>query len=53
VFVLAYISSLLKSSKGEDGSKSKGITIRHALRHRRRLLFRCPLKQHALGERLR
>lgn len=36
VFVLVYISSLLKSSKGGDGSKSKGIIISDALRRRRR-----------------
>jgi hypothetical protein len=35
VFVLVYISSLLKSSKGGDGSKSKGITISDAFRRRR------------------
>jgi len=35
VFVLVYISSLLKSSKGRDGSKSKGIIISDALRRRR------------------
>jgi len=37
VFFLVYISSLLKSSKGED-VKSKEITISDALRHRHRLL---------------
>jgi len=51
VFVLVYISSLLKSSKGGDGSKSKGITISDALRRRRQPLFKFPFQQHALGER--
>jgi hypothetical protein len=44
VVVLVYISSLLKSSKGEDGSKSKDSTIRDTLRQRRRPPFKCPLK---------
>lgn len=42
VLVLVYISSLLKSSKEEDDSKSKEISIADILRHRHRLLFKSP-----------
>jgi hypothetical protein len=48
VFVLVYISSLLKSSKGGDGSKSKGITVSAAGGSP---LFKFPFQQHAQGER--
>lgn len=42
VLVLVYISNLLKSSKGEDDSKSKKLAIADILRHRHRLLFKSP-----------
>jgi hypothetical protein len=40
VLVLVYISSLLKSAKGEDDSKSKEIAIAVILRLRHRFLFK-------------
>jgi hypothetical protein len=42
VMVLVYISSLLKSSKAEDDSKSKEIATAVILRHRHRFLFKSP-----------
>lgn len=51
VLVLMYISSLLKSSKGEDDAKSKEIIIADTLRHGIDC-FKCPQKATCTVERL-
>lgn len=51
VLVLVYISSLLRSSKGDDDAKSKEIITADTLRHGIDS-FKCPLKATCTGERL-